>query len=157
MGNIFLPLMRGKTVIVGIGNPLRGDDGFGPALIDQLQGKINAICIDAGTAPENYTKCIIEEKPETILLVDIAHLGSEPGQYCILPPEDVVKSGFTTHDVSSRMFIEFLQKQTQARIFLLGVQPTQVAFGADMSASVATALAEVARLIQEAEACTKPI
>jgi len=157
MSNIFFPLLRGKTVIVGIGNPLRGDDGFGPALIEQIQGKVNAICINAGTAPENYTKRIVEKEPETILLVDIAHLNLEPGQYRLLHPEDIVKSGLTTHDMSSRMFIEFLQNQTRAGIVLLGVQPKQVTLGEDMSPSVATALAEVAQLIQEAEACTKPI
>jgi hydrogenase 3 maturation protease len=155
--NIFRPLLRGKLVLVGIGNPLRGDDGFGPALIERLQGKINASCIDAGAAPENYVGRIVREEPDIILLVDVAHLDLEPGQYRILPPEDIVKSGFTTHDMSSRMLIEFLQHQTQADIFLLGVQPQQVLLGEEMSACVAKTLAEVEQLIREAEVCTRPI
>ena len=39
---------KGKVVIVGIGNLLRGDDGFGPALIERLSGNVEARCIDAG-------------------------------------------------------------------------------------------------------------
>ena len=72
MDNLFLPVLRGKTVIVGMGNPLRGDDGFGPALIERLRGKVSATCIDAGIAPENYVGRIVKETPDTILLVDVA-------------------------------------------------------------------------------------
>jgi hydrogenase 3 maturation protease len=149
MENIFLPIMRGKTVIVGIGNPLRGDDGFGPALIGRLQGKINLICIDAGNAPENYLGRIIKEEPDTVLLVDVAHLDLEPGQYQILQPPDILKCGLTTHDMSSRMLIDFLENQTQADIFMLAVQPKNISLGEEMSECLSKTLDEIELLIQE--------
>jgi hydrogenase 3 maturation protease len=149
MENIFLPVMRGKTVIVGIGNPLRGDDGFGPALIGRLQGKINLICIDAGNAPENYLGRIIKEEPDTVLLVDVAHLDLEPGQYQILQPPDILKCGLTTHDMSSRMLIDFLENQTQADIFMLAVQPKNISLGEEMSECLSKTLDEIELLIQE--------
>ena len=149
MGNIFLPIMRGKTVIVGIGNPLRGDDGFGPALIERLQGKINLICIDAGNSPENYLGRIIKEEPDTVLLVDVAHLDLEPGQYQILQPPDILKCGLTTHDMSSRMLIDFLENQTQADIFMLAVQPKNISLGEEMSECLGKTLDKIEILIQE--------
>ena len=149
MENIFLPIMRGKTVIVGIGNPLRGDDGFGPALIGRLQGKINLICIDAGNSPENYLGRIIKEEPDTVLLVDVAHLDLEPGQYQILQPPDILKCGLTTHDMSSRMLIDFLENQTQADIFMLAVQPKNISLGEEMSECLGKTLDEIEILIQE--------
>jgi hydrogenase 3 maturation protease len=149
MENIFLPIMRGKTVIVGIGNPLRGDDGFGPALIGRLQPKINMICIDAGNAPENYLGRIIKEEPDTVLLVDVAHLDLEPGQYQILQPPDILKCGLTTHDMSSRMLIDFLENQTQADIFMLAVQPKNISLGEEMSECLSKTLDEIELLIQE--------
>jgi len=149
MENILLPIMRGKTVIVGIGNPLRGDDGFGPALIGRLQGKTNLICIDAGNAPENYLGCIAREEPDTILLVDVAHLDLEPGKYRILRPEEILKCGLTTHDMSSRMLIEFLQNQTQADIFMLAVQPQNISLGEAMSECLNKTLDEIEILILE--------
>jgi len=51
--------LRGsKTVIVGMGNVLKGDDGAGPLICQQLNGKVCAELIDAGTVPENYIQTI---------------------------------------------------------------------------------------------------
>lgn len=157
MENIFLPILLGKTIIVGIGNSLRGDDGFGPALIEQLQGKVGCICIDAGSAPEKFLGVIVKEEPDTILFVDAADLDLEPGQYRILQPADIVKCGLTTHDMSSRMLIEFLENQTKANILMLGVQPQYVSLGEPMSQCLTETLEEIEILIQEAGSCMRPI
>jgi hydrogenase 3 maturation protease len=157
MENIFLPILRGKTVIVGIGNSLRGDDGFGPALIEQLQGQVSYICIDAGSAPEKFLGLIVKEEPDTILFVDAADLDIEPGQYRILEPVDIVKCGLTTHDMSSRMLIEFLENQTKANILMLGVQPQHECLGEAMSKRLTETLNEIELLIQEAGSCMRPI
>jgi hydrogenase 3 maturation protease len=157
MENIFLPIFRGKTVIVGIGNSLRGDDGFGSALIEQIQGKVGFICIDAGSAPEKFLGVIVKEEPDTILFVDAADLDLEPGQYRILEPADIVKCGLTTHDMSSRMLIEFLENQTKANILMLGVQPQHVLLGEAMSPPLTETLDEIQMLIQEAGSCMRPI
>ena len=157
MENIFLPILRGKTVIVGIGNSLRGDDGFGSALIEQIQGKVGFICIDAGSAPEKFLGVIVKEEPDTILFVDAADLDLEPGQYRILEPADIVKCGLTTHDMSSRMLIEFLENQTKANILMLGVQPQHLLLGEAMSPCLTETLDEIQMLIQEAGSCMRPI
>ncbi|MFH1362969.1 MAG: hypothetical protein ABIH45_01995, partial [Candidatus Omnitrophota bacterium] len=65
MDNVFCNILKGKVVIVGIGNIYRSDDSFGPQLIERLQGGINAVCIDAGTTPETYTGKMIKEGPDT--------------------------------------------------------------------------------------------
>ena len=157
MENIFLTILQGTVVIVGIGNPLRGDDGFGPALIERLHGKVGFICFDAGSAPENYVGRIVKEDPDTILLVDVADLNLKPGQFRILQPTEILPCGFTTHDMSSRMLIEFLEKQTRAHIFMLGVQPQHVSLGEVMSQCVTETLNEIEVLIQEVGPCMRPI
>ena len=143
-------ILKGKAVIVGIGNVMKGDDGFGPALIEKLKGTVRATCIDAGTSLENYTAVIARENPDTVLLVDAVHMDLPSGKYEILESKDIVKSGFTTHDISPRMFIEYLENQTKANIFLLGVQPEHVSFGEEMSDGVKRAVKEVSQLIREA-------
>jgi len=46
--------LRGyRTIIVGIGNTLKGDDGAGPLVCQQLYGKVCAGVMDVGTVPEN--------------------------------------------------------------------------------------------------------
>ena len=144
-------IFKEKMVIVGIGNTLRADDGFGPALIEKIKDKIKAVCIDAGSAPENYTGKIVKERPETILIVDALHLGKKPGEYEIIKKADIVRSGLSTHDISPNMFIEYLESQTQADIYMLGVQPKSVAFGEQMSKEVKQSLEAISELIKEAD------
>ncbi|MCF7907731.1 MAG: hydrogenase 3 maturation endopeptidase HyCI [Candidatus Omnitrophica bacterium] len=157
MNNIFRNVFKGKVVIVGVGNIMRGDDAFGPKFIETVYQKVDATCIDVGSAPENYIGKITKERPNTILIVDVVDLGKEPGDYEILVKEDIVKSGFTTHDLSPRMFLDFLGKETEADIFLLGVQPKTLEFGDEISQSVAKTLKELTNLIIEVKTCTKPI
>jgi hydrogenase 3 maturation protease len=147
--NIFTQILKGKVVFLGVGNILRSDDGFGPALIEKLKGNTEAICIDAGTAPENYAGKIIKEKPDTIVIFDAAHLDLAPGEFDILKKDEIVRSGFTTHDQSPSMFIEYLENETEADIYMLAVQPENVSFGEEMSDSVQKAIEEIALLLKE--------
>lgn len=136
---------------MGVGNILRRDDGFGPALIARLQGMVKAVCLDAGSAPENFIDKIVKEKPDTILIVDALHLGLPPGEYEILKKEDIADCGFSTHDISPHMFIEYLENQTEAGIYMLGVQPKDFSFGEEISDSVNNTLEEITDLIKEAD------
>ncbi|MFH1519564.1 MAG: hydrogenase 3 maturation endopeptidase HyCI [Candidatus Omnitrophota bacterium] len=149
MQNKLKDILKGKVVIVGIGNIIRGDDGFGPALINKIKDETRAVCIDAGSAPENYIGKIIKEKPDTVLIIDAVYLGRNPGEYEILEEEDIVKCGFTTHDISPAMFMECLTKETEADIYMFGVQPKTIELGSELSLSLRQTLREVARLIRE--------
>lgn len=146
----FGDILKGKVAIVGIGNIMRADDALGPCLIESLKGKIRASCIDAGVAPENYIGKIVKEEPDTILIIDAVHLGRRPGEYEILKGHDIIKSGFTTHDISPAMFIEYLEKETKADIYMLGVEPQDVELGCPMSDCIKKTLLEIAGLILEA-------
>jgi hydrogenase 3 maturation protease len=149
MKNLFHAIFKGKVVIVGIGNIMRGDDGFGPALIENIKGKTKALCIDGSSAPENYLGRIVKEAPDNILLVDVAHLGLEAGVYTVIDKSKIVECGFTTHDISPKLFIEYLEKNTKADIFMLGVQPETLGLGREMSQPLKKTLSEVTKLIME--------
>ncbi|MFC1809496.1 hydrogenase 3 maturation endopeptidase HyCI [Candidatus Omnitrophota bacterium] len=150
MKNNFKDILKGKVVIVGIGNVLKGDDALGPTLVQNLQGCINATCLDVGTAPETYAGKIVKEAPTTVLLVDAVDLSLQPGEYEILEGADIVKSGFTTHDMSPHLLIDYIQNETNTSIFMLGIQPHHVSFGDDMSNEVMKTLTYVEQLIKEA-------
>lgn len=141
-------ILKGKIVLVGIGNILKSDDAVGPALIEKLNGKINAVCLDAATAPENYSGKIIKEEPDTILIIDAVHLNLDPGEYRILDPDEILKTGFTTHDISPNLFIEYLQSQTKADIYMLGIQPQCLDLGGELSGEVKKTLNELTKIIQ---------
>ncbi|MFH1772381.1 MAG: hydrogenase 3 maturation endopeptidase HyCI [Candidatus Omnitrophota bacterium] len=148
-------ILKGKVVIAGIGNILRGDDGFGPLFVNSLKNTSDFICIDCGTAPENYIGKVIKEKPDTVLLVDAVHLNAACGSYELLKKEDILPSGFTTHDLSPNMLIEILEKETNAVIYLLGIQPKNVTFGSEISEEVKNSLNLLVSAINEVEKCMK--
>jgi hydrogenase 3 maturation protease len=150
MNDRWTEILKGKVVLVGIGNPLRGDDGFGPALIERLQGQVHAVCLDVGSSPESYTGKIVREKPETLLLIDAVHLAKGPGTFEVLEKSEILKTGFTTHDLSPSLFIEYLESQTPAAIYLLGVQPETVELGAEMSSAVMQTLEKLVSILKEA-------
>ena len=145
----FKDILKGRTVIVGVGNILRGDDAFGPLLIGKLTGKVKAVCLDAGSAPENYIGRIARENPNTVLLVDAVHLGLSAGEYKILSSADIEKIGLTTHDISLAMLIDYLKEKTGADIYILGVQPDNVLFKEGLSAKLAETLEQINTLITE--------
>lgn len=142
--------LSGKRVaILGIGNPLRGDDAFGPHLIDRLQGKINAILINAGSVPENYVGKIVALQPEVVIIVDVADFDAEPGDIAILEIDEIQDAGFTTHNASLCLIAKFLQTFMPVDVLLLGVKPASTTFGAPMTPVVAESLTLIEQILVE--------
>ena len=143
-------ILKGRVVIVGIGNVLRADDGLGSLLVRRLSDKVEAICIDAGNALENHMGPIARYNPDTVLLVDAVHLDLEPGQARLVDPSRIEHSGLSTHDVSPGMFLDFLAQESNCSVFLLGVQPECIEIGSRISATVRDTLELLERLLLDA-------
>jgi hydrogenase 3 maturation protease len=140
---MFKDILKGKVVILGVGNTLKADDGAGCILAQRLKGKTRIVSIDAGSAPENFTGTIKKEDPDTILIVDAADMGKDPGDFALLAKDDILSCGFTTHDLSPAMLMEYLQTQTRADIYMLGIQPQKVELGEGLSQAVEQALEKI--------------
>jgi len=140
--------VSGRNVaILGVGNPLRGDDGAGPALIERLQGKVRALLIDAGDVPENYLGPIEAFQPQTVLIVDAALLGAAPGDIALVEKEGLANTTLSTHNASLALFSRVIQATTDADILLLAIQPETTAFGSAISARVDKTLAYLEELL----------
>lgn len=144
-------IFKGKVVIMGMGNILRGDDGLGPLLVERLKDKLNAVCMNAETAPENYLGKIEKINPDTLIIIDAVDLNLVPGDYAILKPEDLLKTGFTTHDISPLMLVEYLRTKIKAETYVLGVQPQKIGIGDEISERVKKALNRLEEIIVEAD------
>ena len=131
---------------------MRGDDALGPCLVKRLEGHVDALCIDAGSAPENYLGKIIKASPDVVLFIDAVDFNKEPGYYQVLEKEEILKAGLTTHDLSPKMLLEYLAGETKAKIYLLGIQPKDLGLGQDLSAPVQKALNELEKELL----CMKP-
>ena len=141
--------LQGKVSIVGIGNRLRGDDGVGPEIIKRLKSILPTLLLfDVGETPENYLEKIAREKPNTIVLIDAVELGASPGTIKIIEGDDIRNESFSTHNVSLKVVVNYLQKESSGDVFLLGIQPKTTEFGGEISESVRKALEKVVRALE---------
>lgn len=129
-------ILKGKVVILCLGNPDRGDDGAGPYLASILKGKSRHEVIDAGVTPENYTGVIQRLSPDTIIIVDAIQFEGAPGEAKIFSGEDLRAGKISTHDVSPKLLIEYLKSSTSADIHILGIKPKSSKLGEPLSAEV---------------------
>ena len=144
------PLLKGKVVVFGIGNRLRGDDGIGPELIDRIESKIRAVCINGENAPEMYLGKIAKESPDTILVVDAVHIGRKAGSIGIMDLGELSTPFFTTHDLPLGLLLEQLKTITNGRIYIIGVQPKHITLGEGLSRSGRGALYTLEHLLVNA-------
>lgn len=87
-------------------------------------------------------------QPEVVVIVDAAELGAAPGEMAIVETNELAEVVLSTHNASLRLFIQVLRSEVQADVFLLGVQPASMAFGAPMSQAVVTTLRLLEGLFQ---------
>lgn len=125
--------IKGQTLIIGVGNTLRGDDGLGPLLVQQLSGSVKADLLDAGEVPESYLGRIIVSQPDTIIVVDAVDMQESPGTLAVIEIDDLTNVSWSTHRLSLALFMKYLQEQTGSAVFLLGVQPGTTVLGQKMT------------------------
>ena len=145
--------LKGKALLVGIGNTLRGDDGAGPKLIELLEGKVKAALLDVGEVPESYTGKILAAGADTVVLLDAADFGAEAGQWAILEPEEFADRALSTHQLSLRLFCRFIKESSSADVMALGIQPAGIGLGEPMSAAVNQSVHDLARILEEELGC----
>jgi coenzyme F420 hydrogenase subunit delta len=132
-----IELIHTKSHLVfGCGNPLLGDDGFGPAVIDHLEhcGHLPdpVGVLDVGTAIRDFLFDILlaAKKPRQIIVVDAADKpGRRPGELFELPVAEI--DAQKTHDFSLHQFpttnlLSELQTATQIDIRILVVQVAHI-------------------------------
>ncbi len=128
-----------KIVVAGIGNPIRCDDYVGLKIIEDMQGRVpeNVQLLECETVPESFLLDIEEFSPTHVLLVDAAILGLTPGEVRLVAAEKVVAfSAVTTHVLPLRVFCEYVNKVTGAKIGLLLIEPKCMEFSEGLSKEV---------------------
>lgn len=138
-----------RTMVVGVGNRLRGDDALGPLVAEGLAAEFAGRVIDAGPVPENYLGVLLESAPELVLFVDTADHGAAPGRWCVVPAGALARRGGSTHTASLQLLAQILEAHG-IRSWLIGVQPRQLEFGAGVSAAVDEAARELSRALTAA-------
>jgi len=121
-----------RVLVMGAGNVLLGDDGFGPAVIEELQGRKglpkDLLLMDVGSSARGVMFNILtsEKTPETLILVDIVTRnkakGKSPGEVMVIDIDDlpVEKSDdFQFHFVPTSSMLKDLRDQRGVEVVIL--------------------------------------
>lgn len=143
-------LNTGTLAILCIGNVLKGDDGAGPLLAENISQEVAAEVIDAGTVPENYIGKISDLDPDLLLFVDAVDFGGRPGQIRVFQPQQLESGSISTHSLPPQTLLTIICARTSARVRLLGIQPLHFGFADPVSYEVAAAVEFLARRMMRA-------
>lgn len=118
-----------EIVIAGCGNPLFADDGFGPAVIEEMEKLSlpdNVMTVDAGLGGPHFIFTLLDpEVTKKLVIVDIADYGAEPGSITKLRVEDLPPGAY--RDAHSWDLTEPLQRiKDRVDITVIGCQPARV-------------------------------
>jgi len=143
------------NILLGIGNPLNGDDGAGIYVAGQFR-KEGWIPLACGTAPENFNGIIRKTRPDCLVLVDAAAMGLSPGEFRIIPRHKIADVSIGTHQLPLSLLFDFLS-DAAVRIVLIGIQPERVVAGEDISPRVREGAARLVQVLSSGELDRIPV
>ncbi len=118
-----------EIVIAGCGNPLFADDGFGPAVIEEMQKLTlpdNVTIIDAGLGGPHFIFTLLDpEVTKQLVIIDTVDYGAKPGEITKLRVEDLPPGAY--RDAHSWDLAEPLHRlKDDIDITIIGCQPKRV-------------------------------
>jgi len=150
-----------STLVLGCGNILFGDDGFGCALVDYVESHHRVpddVCmLDVGTGVRKllFTLCLSPVRPRRLLVVDALDAGRSVGETFEIDPADIppIKlDDFSMHQIPTSNLLRELQEDCGVEVRVLACQtgplPEEISPG--LSPAVEAALPHAAEwLVRE--------
>jgi coenzyme F420 hydrogenase subunit delta len=120
-----------SVLILGCGNILIGDDGFGPAVAERLRGNFTIptdVCVlDAGTSVREilFDTILSDKKPSTIVIVDAIDCGRKPGELFCLDIDSLPKvklDDFSMHQIPTSNLLRELRDLCGIEVIVIACQ-----------------------------------
>lgn len=150
--------VKTKTLVLGLGNTLLGDEGAGVYAIRALQERHEGLAdvefLDGGTL--SFTLAGSIEDAENLIVIDATQLKAQPGTVCVFEGEDMDRflgsnRKSSVHEVSlmDLMAIASLAESLPARRALIGIQPEYLDWSDAPTDAVALAIPQVCDLAMD--------
>jgi len=150
LDNELRQLLAGKkTVIMGVGNPERGDDAFGALLSEKIRSSDKMVSITCEELPENYTGVAKAENPNVVLFIDAVDFGGSEGDLILVNSDALKSDRFSSHRPSLKLVMDYLSAETRAAVYLLGVQPGTTNFGKYLGEKIRETLSHLLALFSD--------
>lgn len=152
---IYMPY-EAEIIVVGCGNILFKDDGFGPAVIDALNELSkdkplpdNTMTLDAGTGGPHFVFSLPHETWKKMIVVDIVQFGAEPGTIRVFSVDELPKGAYeNVHSWPVNQPLHDLSKVCE--VMVVGCQPESVSapdIELGLTKSVENAIPEAIKII----------
>ena len=147
---------RDRTLVIGLGNPLMGDDGIGLAALEELVAgwDVGGVeLVDGGTWGMNLLPVI--EDAGRVLLLDAIHKDAAPGTTYRLSRHELPRylaTKISPHQVDLRdvLALAELRGTLPQDTVALGVQPASVEMRSSLSEIIRAAVPDLAeQVVQE--------
>ena len=141
--------------VIGLGNSLRGDDGIGPLIIQNLLNDENdgpvELC-DAGSDPFFILEKLLQ--PEPVLVIDCARMGLKPGSVRKISAKDngflESKYGLSLHGFNLADVWKMAQSMgVENDLIVIGVEPEKMDFNTGLSGTVQKSIPTVIQMVKE--------
>ncbi|MFQ6114453.1 MAG: hydrogenase maturation protease [bacterium] len=120
-----------EIVVLGCGNGLFGDDGFGSAVVEYLQNNFEIpprVCVmNAGLSVREILFNIVlsDKRPKKIIIVDAVDVGRPPGQIleldiCGIPEKKI--DDFSMHQLPTSNLLKELKNMCGVDVRVISVQ-----------------------------------
>ncbi len=143
-----------RTLVIGLGNPLMGDDGTGVAALERLRAEwelpAEVDLVDGGTWGMNLLPLV--ESAERLVLIDAINTGVAPGTLTVLRREQLPRYfslKLSPHQIDLREVLALaeLRGALPEDLVAIGIQPARVEMEAALSPTVAAALGKLVDLV----------
>lgn len=133
---------EGRTVVIGLGNPLMADDGLGLAALERLRAAgppADVELVDGGTWGMNLLPVI--EAADRVLLLDAIDVGAAPGTLHVLERMQIPRylaTKISPHqvDLSDVLALAELRGTLPDHTVAIGLQPERVEMSCELSDAV---------------------
>jgi coenzyme F420 hydrogenase subunit delta len=124
-----------RVLILGVGNVLFGDDGFGPAAADYLLSNcripddVYVMDVGIGAGDILFNIALSPKKPKRIIILDAVKMKKKPGAVFRLSVVDLPASklaDFSTHFFPATSILKDLQNQMGIEIVIVACQARKV-------------------------------
>lgn len=146
----FAEVLREPTCLVGVGNPLRRDDGAGPWVVGAVRLAVSGTrlsVVDAQSVPENFVHVVARADCRNVVFIDAVAAEGPPGTVVFGPLAEFPEAeSFSTHKLALAFCGKFLEAAGK-KVFLLGIVPGDLEFGEGMTPEVESAAGAVRDVI----------
>jgi hydrogenase maturation protease len=147
-----------STLILGLGNNLRGDDGAGPAVVTallfmDLPQQIEIV--DGGTLGLEIV--LLLQGYERVIIVDAADMGLQPGQWRrftldtaeLKINENKLRGTLHAAGLAEALVLAGALDMLPETLIFYGIQPEEIDWSDNLSAPVQAAIPNIAKAIVE--------